>query len=58
MVGPGVDKTSQLVSSGSDVIRLITCVLDLKPSFIFIRIHNALQSQKKEENDISGIRKI
>jgi hypothetical protein len=46
MVGPGVDKTSQLVSNGSDVIRLIACVLDLKPSFIIIKIHNALQSQK------------
>ena len=45
MVGPGGDKTSQLVN-GSDVIRLMTRVLDLNPSFIFLRKHNELQSHK------------
>lgn len=49
MVGPGVEKTSQLVTGGSDMFRLIICVLDLKPSFIFLRIHKAIQLQKKKK---------
>jgi hypothetical protein len=35
MAGPGVHKTYQLVSNGSDVIRLIICVLKSKPYFHF-----------------------